>query len=60
MAKTKEELEQLKKEFDSVQEKLRALTEEELKEVSGGYWILAKEDKSGDDRAKGVDYWKQD
>lgn len=60
MAKTKEELEQLKKEFDSVQEKLRALTEEELKEVSGGYWILAKEDNSGDDRAKGVDYWKQD
>lgn len=36
MAKTKEELENLKKEYESLTSKLNELTEEELKEVTGG------------------------
>ena len=34
--KTKEELEELKKEVETLNEKLNELTEEELKQVAGG------------------------
>ena len=34
--KTKEELEELKKEVEDLNEKLKELTEDELKEVTGG------------------------
>lgn len=40
--KTKEELEELKKEYEALKEKLEELTEDELKEVSGGFPPLAK------------------
>ena len=36
MSKTKEELQALKKEVESVNEKLQELTEEELEQVNGG------------------------
>ena len=36
--KTKEELNALKKEIEALNEKCRELTEEELKEVTGGAW----------------------
>ena len=36
MAKTKEELQQLKKECEALNNKLKELTEDELKEVTGG------------------------
>lgn len=36
MAKTQEELKQLKTEYESLTNKLKELTEDELKEVSGG------------------------
>ena len=36
MAKTKEELNALKEEFETLNEKLRELTEEELAQVTGG------------------------
>lgn len=37
MAKTKEELEQLKKEYEDLTNKLKDLSEEELQEITGGY-----------------------
>lgn len=37
MAKTQEELAQLKNEYESLNNKLKELTEEELKLVTGGY-----------------------
>ena len=36
MKKTKKELEELKEEVEALDEKLRELTEEELKQVTGG------------------------
>ena len=39
MAKTKEELDALKKEVESVNEKLQELTPEELEQVNGGCGI---------------------
>ena len=39
MAKTKEELEALKNEFDNLTNKLKELSEDELKEVAGGEMI---------------------
>ena len=47
--KTKEELNELKKEVEAVNEKLRKLTEEELEQVTGGFWgfVEIPEDKSG-------------
>lgn len=36
MAKTKEELEQIKKEYEEFNNKLKELSEEELKQVTGG------------------------
>ena len=36
MSKSKEELNELKKEVESVNEKLKELTEEELEQVTGG------------------------
>ena len=36
MSKTKEELNEFKKEIEDLNEKCRELTEEELKEVTGG------------------------
>ena len=36
MAKTKEELQQLKEEYEALKEKLKELTEEELQEIAGG------------------------
>lgn len=41
--KTKEELFQLKKEYEALSIKLKELSEEELKEVVGGYEIPKKE-----------------
>ena len=47
--KTKEELNKLKEEVETVNEKLQELTEEELEMVTGGFWGLVEilEDKSG-------------
>ena len=39
MAKTKEELMELKNEYETLNSKLKALTEEELEEVTGGEQI---------------------
>lgn len=36
MAKTQEELDQIKKEYEELSEKLKELTQEELKQISGG------------------------
>lgn len=43
MAKTKQELDELKKEFETVNSKLKELNEDELKEVCGGVniWDIA-------------------
>lgn len=38
--KTKEELEQIKEEYEDLSKKLAELTEEDLKQVSGGFPIL--------------------
>lgn len=44
MTKTKEELNQLKTEFETLTSKLKGLTEDELKFVSGGIpYVLPKE-----------------
>ena len=40
MAKSKEELDAIKSEFDALKEKLRELTPEELEEAAGGYKYL--------------------
>ena len=37
MSKTKEELKELKQEFETLNNKLKELTEDELKQVTGGY-----------------------
>ena len=50
MKKTKKELEELKKEVEALDEKLHELTEEELKQVTGG---SVSEGKSGDN----VGFW---
>lgn len=49
MAKTKEELQQLKKEYQDLCEKLQELSEEELEEISGGTY---KKDIGSDKNAK--------
>ena len=41
MSKSKEELDALKKEVESVNEKLKELTPEELEQVSGGILAVA-------------------
>ncbi len=51
MSKTKEELNALKKEVESVNEKIRELTEEELEQVTGG-WEGYKKDIGSDKNAK--------
>ena len=38
MAKTKEELNQLKIEYEALNNKLKELTDEELKQITGGNW----------------------
>ena len=58
MAKTQEELNELKQEYESLVTKLKELTEDELKLVTGGgyqhhifwgtTWILAEEAKKND------------
>ena len=58
MARTKEELNTLKQEFETLNNKLKELTEDELKLVTGGgyqhhifwgaTWILAEEAKKND------------
>ena len=42
MAKTKEELNELKEEVETLNKKLAALTDEELEQVSGGetWWVV--------------------
>ena len=50
MAKTKEELNALKEEVETVSRKLHELTEEELAQVSGG---LAPDIESADRNSKG-------
>ena len=49
MSKSNEELNALKEEVEAVNEKLRELTEEELEQVTGGFWgfVEIPEDKSG-------------
>ena len=42
MAKTQEELNQLKEEYETLSNKLSELTEDEIKIVSGGYEIFDK------------------
>ena len=49
MAKTKEELEQLKQEYNILIDKLKELSEEELLEVSGGTY---RKDIGSDKNAK--------
>ena len=44
MSKTKEELNELKKEVEAVNEKCRELTEEELEQVTGGLARGSKDD----------------
>lgn len=46
--KTKEELEQLKKEYEDLAKKLNELSEDELKEIAGGY----RKDIGSDKNAK--------
>lgn len=41
MKKTKEELNQLKSEYETLNTKLKELSDEELKEVVGGSWLDA-------------------
>ena len=47
--KSKEELNAIKEEVETVSKKLRELTEEELEQVTGGFWapVEIPEDKSG-------------
>lgn len=49
MAKTKEELEELKKEYIELVKKLEELSEEELEEITGGTY---KKDIGSDKNAK--------
>ena len=46
---TKEELNTLKEEVENLNEKLQELTEEEIAQVTGGFWapVEIPEDKSG-------------
>lgn len=41
MAKSKEELDAIRSEYDALKEKLQELTSEELEEVAGGYEFIA-------------------
>ncbi len=50
--KTKEELNALKEELTKLNEKLHELTEEELKEVAGGFLMNSNDGKSIDDIKK--------
>lgn len=43
--KTQEELNELKQEFETLTNKLKELTDEELKEVAGGSWVEKEEFK---------------
>ena len=45
MSKTKEELNKLKEEVESVTRKIRELTDEELEQVTGGEWYSYEKDK---------------
>ena len=45
MSKTKEELNKLKEEVESVTRKIRELTDEELEQVTGGEWYFYENDK---------------
>ena len=45
MSKTKEELNKLKEEVESVTRKIRELTDEELEQVTGGEWYSNEKDK---------------
>lgn len=47
MTKTQEELEQLKLEYESLSNKLKELSDEELKIVTGGTEVKVKEYKIG-------------
>lgn len=49
MAKTKEELEELKKEYEELVNKLTELSEDELEEIAGGTY---KKDIGSDKNAK--------
>lgn len=43
--KTQEELNELKQEFETLTNKLKELTDEELNEVAGGSWVEKEEFK---------------
>lgn len=45
MSKTKEELNKLKEEVESVTRKIRELTDEELEQVTGGEWYSTEKDQ---------------
>lgn len=53
MAKTKQELEQIKNEYIELQNKLKELNEEELKEVTGGFLGSVNNDEI---RTRGEDH----
>ena len=46
MAKTKEELDELKKEYETLSSKLSELTEEEITQITGGFDFEIKDDGS--------------
>ncbi len=45
MSKTKEELNAIKEEVETLNEKLHELTDEELEQVTGGEWYFYEKDK---------------
>ena len=47
MAKTKEELQQLKEEYETLSSKLKELTEDELQQLVGGDWYDFRGTNSG-------------
>ena len=56
--KTKEELSALKEEVETLNRKLRELTEEELAQVSGGGWVyqdieISLESENGEEEKQG-------
>ena len=64
MSKTKEELNALKEEVESVTRKIRELTDEELEQVTGGEWYSYEKDKDANNvswfRYRYAEYWNKE